>query len=247
MKIFLSFSSLPPGIDTIDKSKLYGLYSYHYMKTNKDLLTSFMNFKEFMLDSGIFTYLNGKDGRSVDWEKYTYDYAQFIKKHQIKNYVEVDIDKIIGLKEVERLRNKLEDMVGWKSIPVWHMNRGYDKWLEICRDYDYVCFGAFITDNLKQANYRYIPKFLQDASKNNCKVHGLGITHFEWLKKLRFHSVDSSSWIAGMRWGYVEQFSGDGIKRTFIPDGKVFKTSYDVRLHNLNQWVKYVQWAETNL
>ena len=63
--------------------------------------------------------------------------------------MEVDIDTVIGYDNVVLLTKKLEKIVGWQSLPVWHMNRSYDDWLRICKDYSYVCFGAFITDNLK--------------------------------------------------------------------------------------------------
>ena len=74
-----------------------------------------------------------------------------------------DIESVIGLEETEKLRKRLEKRVGWKSIPVWHMNRGYDKWIEICKEYDYVCFGAFLTDGLKESKFYMIEQFLNDA------------------------------------------------------------------------------------
>ena len=138
--------------------------SYHY------------KFKDYILDSGVFTYLTSKKDKKVDWDKYVYEYANYVKKEGIINYVEVDVDVKIGLKEVERLRQNLEKSVGYNGIPVWHLNRGYDKWLEICKDYDYICFGAFLTDGLKESKFNFVKKFLFDAKKNNSKVHGLGMT-----------------------------------------------------------------------
>ena len=54
-------------------------------------------YRDFILDSGIFSYLNGKDTANVDWEKYVDGYAKFVLEKRIKNYVEVDVDKIVGM------------------------------------------------------------------------------------------------------------------------------------------------------
>lgn len=234
-------------LDEIDTTKLYGLYSYHYAKKDKALLSTIHNWKDFILDSGIFTYLNGLDGKNVDWNDYVDKYADFVRENKIRNYVEVDVDRLIGLEGVEILRERLENRVGWKCIPVWHMNRGYDKWLEICKNYDYICFGAFITDGLKPSKYMTIKKFLHDAKKENCKAHGLGMTSFDWLKELKFYSVDSSSWSAGHRFGTISKFENDRIKVRPKPKNMKFKDYKIVARHNLTEWSKFVEYADNNL
>ena len=246
MNVHLAFSETN-FLDVVDTENCYGLYSYFYARKDKTLLNSMHRWKGFILDSGIFTYLNGLDGSKVDWNKYVDDYADFVRENKVKNYVEVDVDRLVGLAGVEKLRERLENRVGWKCIPVWHMNRGYDKWLEICRNYDYVCFGAFITDGLKPSKYNAIKKFLYDAKKENCKVHGLGMTSFQWLKELKFHSVDSSSWNSGHRFGNVHQFTYDRIKIHQKPKNLKFKDYRIVARHNLNQWTKFVEYADKNL
>ena len=246
MKIYLAINNLIMFTHAEPK-EIYCLSSYHYSQKDKTLTSYFPKWKDFILDSGIFTYLNGKDARGVDWEKYVDNYAVYVKKHIIKNYVEVDIDKIVGLKEVERLRERLEKKVGWQSMPVWHLNRGYDKWLEICHDYSYICFGAFITDGLKESKYHKIPKFIADARAKKCNVHGLGMTHFKWLKSLRFHSVDSSSWIGGVRYGAVSVFDKDRVRTIKKPENKKFTNYKQVGEHNLREWTKFINYAEHRL
>ena len=246
MRVHLAFSNAY-FLKEIEKKNIYGLYSYHYIKKDKQLLATINTWKGFILDSGIFTYLNGLDGSKVDWNDYVDDYADFVRENKIKNYVEVDVDTLIGLEAVERLRERLENRVGWKCIPVWHMNRGYDKWLELCKDYDYICFGAFITDGLNPSKYKAIKKFLLDAKKENCKVHGLGMTSFDWLKELKFYSVDSSSWSSGHRYGTISRFEKDRIKVYPKPKELKFKDYKIVARHNLREWIKFVEYAENNL
>jgi hypothetical protein len=222
----------------------YRLDSYLAIRENEDIT----RYKDFILDSGIFTYLKGTKQGNIDWDKYVEQYAALVKKKEIRNYVEVDVDSIIGLDETERLRRKLEKIVGWKSMPVWHMNRGYDKWLEICRDYDYICFGAFLTDSLSTKKYRMIKTFLSDANKSKTKVHGLGFTNFSWMSKLHFYSVDSSSWLSGVRYGHVCIYE-NGIIRNIQKPSASFKIKdiKELAKHNFKQWVLFTKYAEMHL
>ena len=246
MRVFLAGSGQKPW-ENINFFNFYRLSSYEYLKKDSKEIKLLKNFKDFILDSGIFSFLNGKDTKNVDWEKYMNDYADFVRENKIKNYVEMDIESLIGLEETEKLRARLEKRVGWKCIPVWHMNRGYDKWLEICKDYDYVCFGAFLTDGLKESKFHMIEQFLKDAKKYNCKVHGLGFTNFKWLPKLHFYSVDSSSWTVGNRFGSIEKFEDNKIKHIKRPVGTSIKEHDKLAWHNFKEWVKYQKWADKNI
>lgn len=68
------------------------------------------NCKDFLLDSGAFTFI--QNAKHVDWDEYVERYAKFVRENKIQKYFELDIDSIVGLKEVERLRAKLEKLVG---------------------------------------------------------------------------------------------------------------------------------------
>jgi hypothetical protein len=227
----------------------YSLQSYHYIKKafrNEGKIHN--KYKDFMLDSGVFTYLTSlkEKAKTLDWEKYIYDYGSFVKKYKIQKYVEVDVDKVLGEKEVEKLTKKLEKLVGWKTIPVWHMNRSYDSWLKICKDYDYICFGAFLTDGLKQSKFPMINKFLFDAAKSKTKVHGLGFTSSKLLPLYKFYSVDSSSWSAGRRFGTLYNFNNGKLTTKSFKNRRV-KDSHKLSRHDFYEWVKYSQYAEINL
>jgi hypothetical protein len=53
----------------------------------------------------------------IDWDDYVEDYGKFINKYDVKNFFELDIDTIVGLKEVERLRERLEKITMPNPIP----------------------------------------------------------------------------------------------------------------------------------
>ena len=209
MKIFLAGKPRYPKHH--NRFDYYRLDSFHYMKNAADV----PRYKDFILDSGVFTFLNQKKA-AIDWYAYADKYAAFIVANNIENYVEIDVDCYLGLEAVEKLRAYLEKRVGWKSMPVWHLNRGWDKWTEICKSHEYICFGAFITDGLKPSQYKILPQFLSEAKKHGTRVHGLGFTDMKGLVKYKFDSVDSSTWTMGCRVGMVFVIRDNLIKQIDI-------------------------------
>lgn len=240
MLIYLATTSFH-YIDDIHNYHL--LTSYYYI--NEAVAKTIPLYRSFMLDSGIFTYLKDPArAEGVDWYAYAEAYGAFVKKWNIEHYIEIDVDKFLGLPEVEKLRTYLEKVVGWKCMPVWHMNRGWDKWVEICKSYPYVCFGAFITDNLHQSKYRYLPAFLREAAKHGSKVHGLGFTQMDGMLKYKFHSVDSSTWNGGARFGQTFRFENGRIKQFARPANSRATKIRELINHNLKEWIKFSEYAE---
>lgn len=105
------------------------------------------NCKDFLLDSGAFTFI--QNAKHVDWDEYVERYAKFVRENKIQKYFELDIDSIVGLKEVERLREKLERLVGWQCIPVWHRSRGMDYFIKQCEEYPYIAIGGIAIKEIK--------------------------------------------------------------------------------------------------
>jgi hypothetical protein len=204
-------------------------------------------YKDFILDSGAFSYMNGRKTDDIDWDEYADRYAAFVLKKNIRNYIEIDVDRVIGLSEVERLRRRIEKKVGWKSMPVWHVGRGYDYWLKMCTDYDYVCFGAFLVDKLDSSKYPIVTKFIRDASRLNARVHGLGFTGFKWLPKLHFYSVDSSSWLAGNRYSHVCKYKDGRVNIIKKPAGCRMTNLEELAWHNFKEWLLFSNYADAYL
>ena len=95
------------------------LESYYYLRKNEDFMPLVRHFGSFLLDSGAYTFMAGSHKGGCDWDAYVSEYADFINRFDVKLFFELDIDSVIGLAEVERLRHKLERMTGKKPIPVW--------------------------------------------------------------------------------------------------------------------------------
>lgn len=196
MKVFLSALEASPEFEKIDKEILKyknNLMSFYYIKNKIERAIKIRNKSELVLiDSGAHSFQKGK---KVDWDKYTEQYTEFIKKFDKPNvigYFEMDVDNIIGYDKVLELRKILEKVTD-KIIPVWHKNRGIEEYKKMCQDYAgrIIAITGFKNEDIKDDQYLM---FLKYAKKYNCKVHCLGMTRKKVLDKVPFDYVDSSSW-----------------------------------------------------
>ena len=199
--------------------------------------------KMFLLDSGAFTFMNSYKGK-VDWDKYIERYAKFINDNNIEYFFELDIDSLVGLSEVERLRAKLENLTGKQCIPVWHKSRGIEYWKKITKEYKYVAIGGIVTKEISKKDYKNFELMLEIAKRNLCNVHGLGFTNTILLKKYKFFSVDSTSWTSGQRFGSIAIFCKNHIKTCKFDKMRANKK---IELHNLNEWIKFQKYADKYL
>lgn len=226
------------------------LESFYYLRGCKNEYPSLIpRFKSFLLDSGAFTFMQNQYKGNIDWDGYVEEYAAFINNHDIKLFFELDIDCLVGITEVERLRNKLETLTGKKSIPVWHISRGKEYFESMCRNYPYVAFGGILTDGVsKQRCEAAFPYFITTAHKYGSKIHGLGYTGLDGLRKYHFDSVDSTAWLYGNRGGYLYRFNSSKgtMDKIDAPSGHRLK-SQDAAMHNFKEWIKFSKYAEKYL
>lgn len=211
MKVFLS--SIENGKSNGKESYEYflekglklkwNLMSYYYIRSKKYNLAVKVrdNSEEILIDSGAHSFQKGK---KVDWEEFTKEYADFIKKFDKPNvigYFEMDVDNIIGYGKVLELRKILEK-VSNKIIPVWHKNRGIEEFKKMCKQYKdkIIAITGFKNEDIKDEQYMM---FLKYAKKYNCKVHCLGMTRKKILDKVPFDYVDSSSWKQASLYGRI--------------------------------------------
>lgn len=211
MKIFLSAID-PYTLDELKRTKsemLWNLLSYYQIrgkgKGRIDLFQETLRCsREMLIDSGAHSFQKGK---KVDWEAYTREYADFIKKYddpKILGYFEMDVDNIIGYDNVLRLRRILT-AVSPKIIPVWHKNRGLDDFKVMCREYSgrIVAITGFKDEDIRDSQYHLFVKYAHDCG---CKIHGLGMTRTKVLDKVPFDFTDSASWKLSTTYGKVRGF-----------------------------------------
>lgn len=249
MKIFLAGDSyLQQSLRRLGAEKVSKTYFLRTFVSKEPWFDPYYNIcEDIILDSGAFSFISGKDISKINWEEYINDYAKFIISHNVKHFIELDIDAIVGFSEVKRLRKLLETKTGKKPIPVWHISRGKQAFLDDCENYNYIALGGFAIKDWKKKDYKFIPWFINEAHKRNTKIHGLGFTNFSLLDKLNFDSVDSSSWTIGGRFGSVSKFTGNKIINVSRPNGTKCINQPELAYNNLNEWIKFQQWAKENL
>lgn len=229
---------------------------YHHCKY---MLESFYSMKDwlipvikqcefFMLDSGAFTFMNTKKG-NIDFDEYLTKYINFINKYDIKYFFELDIDVVVGLKEVERLRERLEKETNKKCIPVWHRSRGKEYFINLCKEYDYVAIGGIVTREIQPNEYKYFKWFIDTAHSYGCKIHGLGFTNLKGMKIYNFDSVDSTSWTSGGKFGSLYHFDGRNLKQVDTQNRRrrTDITTDKINRHNYYEWVKFQKYADEYL
>lgn len=201
--------------------------------------------KNFLLDSGAFSYMNGAKVTFEQMDEYVDRYIDFIVKNNIKYFFEVDVDSIFGLEQVEAWRRKIEIAAGRRCIPIWHKGRGVEYWKKMCREYGYVAIGGFAIRAIKAVEYSLIGKMVDYAYLHNVKVHGLGFTKTKELKNYKFYSVDSSSWTISAALGQqIHTFAGDHIESRQLKKGNKKAKLPELVAHNMAEWVKFQKYMD---
>jgi len=186
-----------------------------------------------------------KNGNGVDWDSYIDKYADFITQNNVEHFFELDIDVVVGLPAVRKLRRRLETRTGRRSIPVWHKSRGLNNWKAITKDYDYVAIGGIVTKEIKRKERDIFRPLCGIAKENGARVHGLGFTPLDGsLGSYGFHSSDSTSWIQGNRGGFLYYFDGKMMQKINKPNGTRLK-GRAVAVHNFGEWVKFQNYMRT--
>lgn len=210
------------NLDKLPFKLKWNLTSFFYARGNSGKTKKALIIRDaselMLIDSGAYSFQKGSTkGAKIDWEKYTRQYAEFIKSFDRPNvigYFEMDIDAIVGYERVLELR-KILQAASDKIIPVWHKNRGIKGFDSMCREYagKIVAISGFRNEDISDDQYLM---FLWHAKKYNCRVHALGLMRPDILDKVPFDYTDSSSWGQATVWAYL-----------FREDGKHHKLASD--------------------
>ena len=225
------------------------LESYYMLRESEAFMELLTRCNSYLIDSGAFTFMQGSHKEDINWDEYIEQYADFINRWDVKLFFELDIETLVGLPEVERLRAKLEKLTNKQCIPVWHIQRGKEYYIRMCEEYDYVALGGLVgkilTGRIPEEIY---PWFINTAHKHGAKIHGLGYTSVAGLHKYHFDSVDSTAWLAGNRGGFLYKFIPDGGKmKQLRPKEAGRLKARAAALNNFIEWNKFCKYAEKNL
>ena len=124
----------------------------------------------------------------------------------------MDIEGVYGFEVYKDCLHCLQDITGKDPIYVFHKWRGLNYYKELVKQKNYIALGDVSIDNKSRELYKFFPWFIEEAHRNNCKVHGLAFTSLKELQFMNFDSVDSSVWTASQRFGRCARFDGHSIK-----------------------------------
>lgn len=181
------------------------------------------NGNQLFIDSGVFWLSN----RHAERHKLTMDQALSMAPDQVDGFQALfdkyvtllrEIgDKVWGYIEIDqggrenkiKTRAKLEAL-GLRPIPVYHpFNDGWDYFDYLAERYDRICFG-----NVVQADSATRKRLIATAWERRRKyphlwIHALGMTASEVTGAYPINSCDSSTWLSGVRWGYLHTWSAN--------------------------------------
>ena len=243
MKIYLAGSITKQSLEQMKQQKnKYLLQTFYDMRSWKDekIEEYLSSCEEFLLDSGAFTFMNS--GKKVNWKKYTDSYIDFINKWNIKQFVELDLDHVLGVQETIKIRNYLEHKTQKQSIPVFHAIRGIEYYRKLmCEEYRYIAIAASgIVKDVDEyvKNEKTLRSLLKIAHENNCYVHGLAYTRLGNINKttVPFDSVDSTAWLSGARYGTWYKYKNGHLLSYNMSNKGISGDVYNK--NNLECWIK---------
>ena len=254
MKIFLAGCEDFPFLFLTEIAKHpYTLFSYyHWLNTspkNKKTVDEIWERypQEIICDSGLFTLMFGVGkGGSYDMQfmtDYTKKYIDIAKTFKCKNLtiVESDVHKLLGMPAVFELRKQFEQS-GMKCLYVWHIEEGIDGLYKMAEKYDYIALSVPELRIILKGKMRYqdavkdLEKKIYANTKRLPKIHLLGNTVMQTMETNVSYSCDSTSWLAGGRWGRYMHYENGTVKAKKISEKEYARTRYLLENQYPEQW-----------
>lgn len=197
------------------------------------------------LDCG--AYSAWTQGISID----VHEYSRFCLRYgaYFSVYAHLD-DKNSQEKTMENLKI-MEEEYGLKPLPVFHVSsKNWDLLEKMLSKYDYIALGAIAGESTAgNEQAAMISKCFSLALQYGVdsegriikKYHGFGFTQLAGLKKFPWYSVDSTTWMGGVKYGTVPVFDkkASTIKYIGIADRKGFSRHFRNLPEDLKNIVKF--------
>ena len=174
-----------------------------------------------MTDSGAFSFMGKYDPDSPEcdkyrteefWLPYLNEYLEWIKSHReyIFSVVNLDLDMLVGEDVVDKWNRMYFEPLEREGIQVIYVSHptdrrnSFERLRQYCMRYEYV--GANQSDKGNAA------RIYQMVKHYDRRIHGFAWTEFELLKHYPFFSVDSVTWLGGVRFGTTYDYDGKNFR-----------------------------------
>lgn len=219
---------------------------------------NFLNTRHSIMDSGLFTLMFGahagkRSEKEIDiWYN---SLIEFVLENNIKSScVEVDCQKILGIKKAWELRERMNiDLPNNRIINVFHKEDGKNGLERMIEFSNYIAISVPELRSLKQKKYTYDLAYFIKNKKPSIDIHLLGCTEKQMLKDLNFcSSSDSTSWLQINRYGNIGGYKEKNINREKMKDfeeividmGKRYNK--ELNSNRLRYYSKYILSAKYN-
>lgn len=197
------------------------LQSFHYLKGTK--ISPWHG--DLLLDSGGFTARTKGVKISVE------EFAEFINKNNISKAFNLDTNDIS-----ETLLNQeylIKNCPNCYIIPIYHFSDFFEKrdLINQFLNFPYIAIGGLVGIKGRDQEKKQFLDFVFNKTKNEIRVHGLGVSGKKLLNMYPFYSVDSTSWVAPSKFG----------SSSTVEDKRVLKIRNTQRSieYRLNDEIKY--------
>lgn len=217
------------------------LISFYYIKQQKKLFEDILECgMELVVDSGLFSYSNGKDITEEQAREYSEEYIEFVKKHhdnpKIINFFELDFD-LIGLDYhtfVKPYQERLLEITD-KIVLITQKRRTVQDIEEMLEQNVTTIAIPFASPvERKWFDWQYI---IDKAHAKGKRVHLLGCSAVEFL--IYADQSDSSSWVSSAIFGRKVIFRNDKMVAIEIPkDENQTETTKQAKLENAIEFLK---------
>lgn len=245
MKIFLSgYTTMQKYLwEDIFKIK-YWLSAFPELYKKKDVDELLKYVPDKFLDSW------GYSIRMRGLQLSVYDYAKFIKQYWDKFTAIANMDTADVKETLENQR--ILEWETWKTIlPVYHASDFFSGDIEMlenyCNKYKHIAIGWVAgTKTAPDKLYKFLNVVFSKAKQTKTTIHWFWITSNRLLLMYPFYSVDSTSWLSGLRFMTVDYFkqwkmysmnAGECRKQLWIDIAKLPRTEKIKR--SLDARVKY--------
>lgn len=197
------------------------LMSYEYLKGKGHGQLKKHPDMHLFIDSGAYTYQNDPkylEYTDEQWETQIVKYLEWAKKHKGQIFAIADLDlqylPNVGYEKVYEWRRKyFEPFMLETGIPVcfiYHED-GLDMWDYMCKRYPYV--GLSLAIDKVDGGSTILKEMFQIAEKHNALCQGMASTNTKMLTHYPFYTVDSTTWLAGLKYGEISVWTGTKMTR----------------------------------
>lgn len=197
------------------------LMSYEYLKGRGIKQLKKYPDMHLFIDSGAYTYQNDPQYESwteEQWVTQIKEYLAWAKKHKDSIFAIADLDlqylPNVGYEKVYEWRKQyFEPFMLETGIPVcfiYHED-GLEEWEYMCKRYPYV--GLSLAIDKVDGGSDILRQMFIIAEKYNTLCQGMASTNTKLLMQYPFYTVDSTTWLAGLKYGEISVFTGTKMTR----------------------------------